>query len=50
MISVAAQNIVNPVSKRTGSNVCSLYLLGKDGETLTLMQQRLVKGSVGKSR
>jgi len=43
------QNIVNLVSKRTGSDVCSLYLLEKDGETLTLYATKgLSKGSVGK--
>lgn len=45
------QNIVNLVSKRTGSDVCSLYLLEKDGETLTLYATKgLSKGSVGKVR
>jgi phosphotransferase system enzyme I (PtsP) len=43
------QNIVNLVSKRMGSDVCSLYLLEKDGETLTLYATKgLSKGSVGK--
>ncbi len=43
------QNIVNLVSKRTGSDVCSLYLLEKDGETLTLYATKgLSKSSVGK--
>lgn len=43
------QNIVNLVSKRMGSDVCSLYLLEKDGETLTLYATKgLSKRSVGK--
>ncbi len=43
------QNIVNLVSKRMESDVCSLYLLEKDGETLTLYATKgLSKGSVGK--
>ncbi len=43
------QNIVNLVAKRMGSDVCSLYLLEKDGETLTLYATKgLSKTSVGK--
>ncbi|HTG82208.1 MAG TPA: phosphoenolpyruvate--protein phosphotransferase [Geobacteraceae bacterium] len=42
-------NIVNLVAKRMGSDVCSIYLLGDDGETLTLAATRgLSKASVGK--
>jgi phosphotransferase system, enzyme I, PtsP len=45
------QNIVNLIAKRTGSDVCSIYLLEKDGETLTLYATKgLSKGSVGKVR
>jgi len=45
------QNIVNLVSKRTGSDVCSLYLLEKDGETLTLYATKgLSRSAVGKVR
>lgn len=43
------QNIVNLVAKRMNSDVCSLYLLEKDGETLTLYATKgLSKASVGK--
>ncbi|MGA7829000.1 MAG: phosphoenolpyruvate--protein phosphotransferase [Geobacteraceae bacterium] len=43
------QNIVNLVAKRTGSDVCSLYLLEKDDETLTLYATKgLSRSSVGK--
>jgi phosphotransferase system enzyme I (PtsP) len=42
-------NIVNLVAKRMGSDVCSIYLLEDDGETLTLKATRgLSKASVGK--
>jgi len=42
-------NIVNLVAKRTGSDVCSIYLLENDGETLTLQATKgLSKSSVGK--
>jgi phosphotransferase system enzyme I (PtsP) len=45
------QNIVNLVSKRTGSDVCSLYLLEKDGETLGLYATKgLSRSAVGKVR
>ncbi len=43
------QNIVNLVARRTGSDVCSIYLLEKDGETLTLFATKgLSRSSVGK--
>ncbi|HEY6873130.1 MAG TPA: phosphoenolpyruvate--protein phosphotransferase [Geobacteraceae bacterium] len=42
-------NIVNLVAKRMGSDVCSIYLLEDDGETLTLKATKgLSKSSVGK--
>jgi phosphotransferase system enzyme I (PtsP) len=42
-------NIVNLVAKRMGSDVCSIYLLEEDGETLTLNATKgLSKSSVGK--
>ena len=42
-------NIVNLVAKRMGSDVCSIYLLENDGETLTLNATKgLSKSSVGK--
>ena len=42
-------NIVNIVAKRMGSDVCSIYLLEDDGETLTLMATRgLSRSAVGK--
>lgn len=42
-------NIVTLVSKRMASDVCSIYLLDEDGETLRLQATRgLSKGSVGK--
>ncbi len=42
-------NIVNLVAKRMQSDVCSIYLLGDDGETLTLKATKgLSRGSVGK--
>ena len=42
-------NIVNLVAKRTGSDVCSIYLLEDDGVTLRLQATRgLSKSSVGK--
>lgn len=42
-------NIVNLVAKRMGSDVCSIYLLEDDGETLRLKASKgLSKGSVGK--
>ncbi|RPJ09531.1 MAG: GAF domain-containing protein, partial [Deltaproteobacteria bacterium] len=42
-------NIVNLVAKRMRSDVCSIYLLEDDGETLTLNATRgLSKNSVGK--
>lgn len=45
------QNIVNLVARRTGSDVCSIYLLEKDGETLTLYATKgLSRNSVGKVR
>jgi phosphotransferase system enzyme I (PtsP) len=45
------QNIVNLVARRTVSNVCSIYLLEKDGETLTLYATKgLSRSSVGKVR
>jgi len=45
------QNIVNLVAKRTGSDVCSIYLLEKDGETLTLYATKgLSRHAVGKVR
>lgn len=45
------QNIVNLVAKRMESDVCSIYLLEKDGETLTLYATRgLSRNSVGKVR
>lgn len=45
------QNIVNLVARRTGSDVCSIYLLDKDGETLTLYATKgLSRSSVGKVR
>ncbi len=45
------QNIVNMVAKRMGSDVCSIYLLEKDGETLALYATKgLSRGSVGKVR
>ncbi|NMC73866.1 MAG: phosphoenolpyruvate--protein phosphotransferase [Geobacteraceae bacterium] len=45
------QNIVNLVARRTGSDVCSIYLLEKDGETLTLHATKgLSRSSVGKVR
>lgn len=43
------RNIVNLVAKRMKSDVCSIYLLEKDGETLTLYATRgLSEKSVGK--
>jgi phosphotransferase system enzyme I (PtsP) len=45
------QNIVNLVARRTESDVCSIYLLEKDGETLTLYATKgLSQSSVGKVR
>ncbi|MCM2358757.1 MAG: phosphoenolpyruvate--protein phosphotransferase [Geobacteraceae bacterium] len=42
-------NIVNLVAKRMGSDVCSIYLLEDDGETLTLKATKgLSRSSVGK--
>lgn len=42
-------NIVNLVAKRMGSDVCSIYLLENDGETLTLKATKgLSKASVNK--
>jgi phosphotransferase system enzyme I (PtsP) len=42
-------NIVNLVAKRMATNVCSIYLLEDDGETLMLKATKgLSKGSVGK--
>ncbi|WP_243371962.1 phosphoenolpyruvate--protein phosphotransferase [Geotalea sp. SG265] len=42
-------NIVNLVSRRVGSDVCSIYLLENDGETLRLKATKgLSRGSVGK--
>ena len=42
-------NIVSLVAKRMRSDVCSIYLLEDDGETLTLKATRgLSRGSVGK--
>lgn len=42
-------NIVNLVAKRMGVEVCSIYLLEEDGETLRLKASRgLSRGSVGK--
>ena len=42
-------NIVNLVARRTGSDVCSIYLLEDDGETLRLKASKgLSRGSVGK--
>src|ERR1035437_8867202 len=42
-------NIVTLVAKRMGSDVCSIYLLEKDGETLTLKAAKgLSKASVGR--
>jgi phosphotransferase system enzyme I (PtsP) len=42
-------NIVNLVAKRMGSDVCSIYLLEDDGETLRLQATKgLSKGSVGR--
>src|SRR5512136_953961 len=42
-------NIVNMVAKRMGVEVCSIYLLEDDGETLRLQATRgLSRGSVGK--
>ena len=42
-------NIVNLVAKRMGSDVCSIYLLEDDGETLTLKASKgLSRSSVGK--
>jgi phosphotransferase system enzyme I (PtsP) len=44
-------NIVTLVAKRMNSDVCSIYLLEDDGETLTLKATRgLAKSSVGKVR
>ena len=44
-------NIVTLVAKRMNSDVCSIYLLEEDGETLTLKATRgLSKSSVGKVR
>ncbi|MEI8354555.1 MAG: phosphoenolpyruvate--protein phosphotransferase [Deltaproteobacteria bacterium] len=44
-------NIVTLVAKRMNSDVCSIYLLEEDGETLRLEATRgLSKGSVGKVR
>lgn len=45
------QNIVNLVAKRMESDVCSIYLLEKDGETLALYATKgLSRNSVGKVR
>jgi phosphotransferase system enzyme I (PtsP) len=45
------QNIVNMVARRMGSDVCSIYLLEKDGETLALYATRgLSRASVGRVR
>ncbi|HEX8961137.1 MAG TPA: GAF domain-containing protein, partial [Geobacteraceae bacterium] len=42
-------NIVSLVAKRMGSDVCSIYLLEGDGETLTLKATKgLSRSSVGK--
>jgi phosphotransferase system enzyme I (PtsP) len=42
-------NIVNLVAKRVGSDVCSIYLLEDDGETLRLQATKgLSRSSVGK--
>ena len=42
-------NIVNLVAKRMGVDVCSIYLLEDDGETLSLKASKgLSRGSVGK--
>ncbi|HEX9024397.1 MAG TPA: phosphoenolpyruvate--protein phosphotransferase [Geobacteraceae bacterium] len=42
-------NIVTMVAKRMGADVCSIYLLEDDGETLRLQASKgLSKGSVGK--
>jgi phosphotransferase system enzyme I (PtsP) len=42
-------NIVNLVAKRMGVEVCSIYLLEDDGETLCLKASKgLSRGSVGK--
>src|SRR5512147_449510 len=42
-------NIVNLVAKRMQSDVCSIYLLEEDGETLRLQASRgLSKSSVGR--
>lgn len=42
-------NIVNLVARRVGSDVCSIYLLEDDGETLRLKATKgLSRGSVGK--
>lgn len=43
------ENIVNLVAKRMRSEVCSIYLLEHDGETLSLQATKgLSRGSVGK--
>lgn len=43
------ENIVNLVAKRMGVDVCSIYLLEDDGETLRLKASKgLSRGSVGK--
>lgn len=45
------RNIVNLVARRMQSDVCSIYLLEKDGETLTLYATKgLSRSSVGKVR
>jgi len=42
-------NIVTIVAKRMNSDVCSIYLLEDDGETLVLKATKgLAKGAVGK--
>ncbi len=43
------ENIVSLVAKRMGTDVCSIYLLEEDGETLTLRATRgLSRSAVGK--
>lgn len=45
------QNIANLVAKRMATDVCSIYLLEADGETLTLYATKgLSKSSIGKVR
>src|SRR5512140_976859 len=48
-MSETLDNIVNLVAKRMNTDVCSIYLLEDDGETLTLQATKgLSKSSVGK--